>query len=361
MNYFDAHCHLQDSRYTRHQDEIFQVCQQHGVRRFAVCGTNEGDWPAVSSLSHDHPHSITPNFGLHPWFVGRQSDSWRQRLHSTLYKNAQAGLGECGLDKGSRYADMETQEAAFLAQLCLGKHLNRPISVHCVRAFGRLAEIVRQEAPFPAGLILHSWAGSADITAGLAKLGGIYFSISGHLTRIATSKASAMLAQVPLDRLLLETDCPDGLPQIGDGELADRIERAAGSQLQVMLLKKFGGSSTSQQEASQPEKAVHRESSAGRQHSTENTCDSTSVNGDKAEFFSLPLCWHCPLRLQSLGGQEVTVQSPGSLLNLPVNLRVIAGMVAVFREDLGQKAIKVVTTAAFENAERLFNANGDSE
>lgn len=66
-----------------------------------------------------------------------------------------------------------------------------------MRAFGRLVDLVRQEAPFPAGLILHSWAGSADVTASLAKLSGVYFSISGHLTRIAASKASAMLSKVP--------------------------------------------------------------------------------------------------------------------------------------------------------------------
>ena len=70
------------------------------------------------------------------------------------------------------------------------------MQVHCVRAFGRLADLLRQEAPFPAGLVLHSWVGSAEMTSALAALPGVHFSISGHLTRIKVDKAAAMLAEV---------------------------------------------------------------------------------------------------------------------------------------------------------------------
>lgn len=69
--------------------------------------------------------------------------------------------------------------------------------VHCVRAFGPLAAAVRGAAPFPAGLVLHSWAGSAEVTAQLARLPGVHFSVSGHATRLKPAKVAAMLAQVP--------------------------------------------------------------------------------------------------------------------------------------------------------------------
>ena len=82
-----------------------------------------------------------------------------------------------------------------------------------MRAFGPLAAAVRGAAPFPAGLVLHSWAGSAEVTAQLARLPGVHFSVSGQATRLTPTKAAAMLAQVPsyanccARRLLLSWRC----------------------------------------------------------------------------------------------------------------------------------------------------------
>lgn len=71
-----------------------------------------------------------------------------------------------------------------------------PFQVHCVRAFGKLLEIIRQEGPFPAGLILHSWGGPAEMVPPLAAIPGVYFSFSGHRTRKAPEKIKEMLQQV---------------------------------------------------------------------------------------------------------------------------------------------------------------------
>ncbi|KAL3138174.1 hypothetical protein ABBQ38_005399 [Trebouxia sp. C0009 RCD-2024] len=111
---------------------------------------------------------------------------------------------------------MDEQAQVFRAQLQLGQKLQRPISVHCVGAFGRLHEMLHQHAPFPAGLILHSWIGPAEMVDALAKLQGVYFSLSGHLTRMSKKKYEPMVKRVPLKRLLLETDAPDGKPRLGE-------------------------------------------------------------------------------------------------------------------------------------------------
>ena len=73
--------------------------------------------------------------------------------------------------------------------------LRSPSQVHCVRAFGALLAAVQGAAPFPAGLVLHSWGGSADVTHQLARLPGVHFSVSGHATRLKPDKAAAMLAE----------------------------------------------------------------------------------------------------------------------------------------------------------------------
>ena len=68
--------------------------------------------------------------------------------------------------------------------------------VHCVNAFGRLAEIVQREGPFPSGLILHSWGGNAELVKQLRRTEGVYFSISGHICSLAEKKIQHILQQV---------------------------------------------------------------------------------------------------------------------------------------------------------------------
>lgn len=73
------------------------------------------------------------------------------------------------------------------------------LQVHCVSAFGRLQEMLQQHAPFPKGLILHSWIGPAEMVDALAKLQGVYFSLSGHVTRMSKKKYEHMVKKVSQD------------------------------------------------------------------------------------------------------------------------------------------------------------------
>ena len=95
----------------------------------------------------------------------------------------------------------------------LGPLLNKPckpcsfhesvMQVHCVSAFGKLQDMVQQHGPFPQGLILHSWIGPAEMVDALAKIQGVYFSLSGHLTRMSKKKYEPMVKKAKLDFLLL--------------------------------------------------------------------------------------------------------------------------------------------------------------
>lgn len=69
--------------------------------------------------------------------------------------------------------------------------------MHCVLAYGQMLETVQQEGPFPEGLLLHSWAGSAEMTRSLCGQPGVFFSLSGHSLRLHPAKLQAMLLEVP--------------------------------------------------------------------------------------------------------------------------------------------------------------------
>ncbi|KAF4394211.1 hypothetical protein F8388_005845 [Cannabis sativa] len=213
MKVFDAHCHLQDPRILSKLPQLIAKAHEVGVDAFAVNGVSENDWPLVKQLSQSYP-SIIPSFGVHPWFVKERTPNWFDTLKQMFDSTPDAAVGEIGLDKGSKgkLIDFVDQVQVFEQQLQLAKDLNRPASVHCVRAFGDLLPIMQRMGPFPAGVILHSYLGSAEMVPEFAKLGA-YFSFSGFLMSLQEKKAKKMLKKVPYERILLETDAPDALPK----------------------------------------------------------------------------------------------------------------------------------------------------
>lgn len=214
LRLFDAHCHLQDPRIAAVAPALIRAAGASGVARFAVNGTSEKDWHLVKQMAEDHP-AVVPCFGLHPWCVPERSPDWMNLLRGFFAETPEAAVGEIGLDKGShgKTINFGEQVEVFQRQLELAKELARPVSVHCVRAFGDLLEVLKQTGPFPAGVLLHSYMGSAEMVSALANL-GCYFSLSGFLTGMKSTKAKHVLKSIPLDRILLETDAPDALPRL---------------------------------------------------------------------------------------------------------------------------------------------------
>ncbi|RDX73609.1 yabD, partial [Mucuna pruriens] len=231
MRLFDAHCHLQDPRILSKAPQIIKTAQDTGVVYFAVNGVCEQDWHSVKHLAETYP-CVIPCFGLHPWYVKDRSPNWFKTLKEYFDSTPSAAVGEIGVDKGSqgRKIDFSEQVEVLRQQLELAKELNKPASVHCVRAFSDLLELMKSMGPFPAGVILHSYLGSAEMVTEFSKLGG-YFSFSGFLMSLKENKAKKMLKMVPFDRILLETDAPDALPKsnidslhfIGDTSLAEEL------------------------------------------------------------------------------------------------------------------------------------------
>uniref|UniRef100_A0A453CKX9 TatD related DNase n=1 Tax=Aegilops tauschii subsp. strangulata TaxID=200361 RepID=A0A453CKX9_AEGTS len=199
------------------------------------------DWHLVKQMAQEHP-AIIPCFGLHPWWVPERSPDWMDSLRQFFSETPEAAVGETGLDKGShgKTIDFGEQVEVFERQLELAKELEKPVSVHCVRAFGDLLEILKRTGPFPAGVLLHSYLGSAEMVPGLANL-GCYFSLSGFLTGLKSTKAKKMLKAIPLDRILLETDAPDAVPRLDNVSLVTVPVDTSDADIEM-----FQGDSTSQ-------------------------------------------------------------------------------------------------------------------
>jgi TatD DNase family protein len=190
--------------------KVMQRARAAGVVAMAVKGCCEADWPKVIEVANRYPDAYLA-FGLHPWYIGGRSGQWFQTLEHLLTAYPQASVGEIGIDHAIDDRDDAEQEAVFLAQLEIARRLERPVSIHCRRAWGRLIELLDGFGELPRGMLIHCFGGSAEIATELVKRGG-YISFSGSITRPNAKKAGPAIRAVPAARILLETDAPDIMP-----------------------------------------------------------------------------------------------------------------------------------------------------
>lgn len=185
--------------------------RQDGITRCVVDGTSPDDWAEVSRLATEFQDLVIPSFGLHPWKTPWRDDSWKEELLRYLDMHSNACIGECGLDKWIRNPDLRAQEDSFIYQLNLATERNLPISIHILKAWGWLLEILKNH-PTPArGFLLHSFGGSKEVAHQLLDMGA-YFSFSGYFLIERKQNVRDTFSSLPLDKILLETDAPDMLP-----------------------------------------------------------------------------------------------------------------------------------------------------
>jgi len=217
MKLFDAHNHVQDDRLSPELENVMRRAREAGVAAMGVKGCCEADWLRVIRIM-DSYEGIYPSFGLHPWFIADRSGQWLQRLEELLIQYPRAGVGEIGIDHKVEHGNAEDQESVFLAQLELAKRLERPVSIHCRNAWGRLIELLDEFGELPRGMLIHCFGGSAEVAMELVRRGA-YISFSGSITRPNNRKAGPAIRAVPADRILIETDAPDILPFTAEGTL----------------------------------------------------------------------------------------------------------------------------------------------
>jgi len=225
--YCDAHNHLQDERFGGRQEELLADCLERGVSRWVVNGTRETDWPGVAQLADRHP-GIVPSFGYHPWYLAERTPEWQQVLIRALDQTPRAAMGEIGLDRwvlersttvcrrnppataSNEPATLEQQAEAFAWQWRLAAERNLPVSVHCLKAWGQLLEMLQTGPRLKRGFLLHSFGGPSEMIEPFVRLGA-YFGFPGYFLQDRKAGQREAFRKVPTDRLLVETDAPDQL------------------------------------------------------------------------------------------------------------------------------------------------------
>ncbi|THB72957.1 MAG: TatD family deoxyribonuclease [Desulfobulbaceae bacterium] len=217
--FIDAHLHLQDSRYGDQVDLVIDKARKSGVCSMFCNASKEKDWPIILDLSAQYPW-IIPFLGIHPWYAQTTTKDWETRLYDSLSLcEYGAGIGETGLDK-ARPQEFEQQIALLEVHLDIALDLGLPVSLHCVRCWGKLIEILERRAALyklPT-VMIHSFNGSLESMKRLTRL-GCYISFSSWIADPEHIKLRETFLETPLELVLLETDAPDQInPALADQE-----------------------------------------------------------------------------------------------------------------------------------------------
>jgi TatD DNase family protein len=201
----DAHCHLQDGHLRADIPQVIARARAAGVRRLVCNSDHEGDWDLILRLAETYPEVI-PSLGVHPWFVAQCSTGWLARLEA-LVAAYPVAVGEIGLDRQVEKRNDGLQEEVFLAQMELAARYDRPVSIHCRKAFGRLVELMASLSQRPRRMMLHAYCGSHEMVPVFEKL-GLYLSVAGSVTWPKNRKTRTAAQRISKERLLVETDSP---------------------------------------------------------------------------------------------------------------------------------------------------------
>ena len=207
MKLIDTHCHLDFPELSADIDAVLERAHKAGVAKFVVPGVSADNWDAVLNLCSEHA-GLYPALGLHPCFLTGEHTADIALLAATLKDNDQlVAVGEIGLDLFIPNANLQQQLAVLTPQLTLAKEHQKPVLLHVRKAHDLLLKQLRQLKLERAGLV-HAFSGSEQQAREYLKL-GFKLGIGGSVTYERATKLRRLVAELPLESFVLETDSPD--------------------------------------------------------------------------------------------------------------------------------------------------------
>jgi TatD DNase family protein len=210
----DAHCHLDFEVFDNDRTEVLQRAKDNNISDIIIPGTEKIFWDRVRSLCETNPQ-LHACYGLHPYWLNRQNKQDIQELGKYIEINRPVAIGECGLDFRPQQTDKKTQLYFFEAQLDIAENNQLPVVIHSVKATETVIQTIKKFKSLTG--MIHSYSGSSEQAKQLIAL-NFLISVSGSITYDKTRKIKAVVKEIPLTSLLLETDAPDQPDQKNAGK-----------------------------------------------------------------------------------------------------------------------------------------------
>ncbi|GAB4332837.1 MAG: hypothetical protein Kow0089_01020 [Desulfobulbaceae bacterium] len=219
----DTHCHLDMDAYAGDLDGVVAEASSHGVRRIITVGIDEKSSSRAVSLARRF-REVWATVGIHPHNSGELDETSLAVLKELALDptGKVVGYGEIGLDYAKKYAPPDLQRDCFSRQLSLAGELGLPVIIHDRDAHADTLAILREHAPFTTGGVMHCFSGDPGLAWQVIEL-GLHISIPGIVTFRNSATLQEVAREIPLDRMLLETDGPFLSPEPKRG----RVNRPA--------------------------------------------------------------------------------------------------------------------------------------
>lgn len=215
MHLIDTHTHLDFPDFDMDRSALLDSCRAQGVTKLVVLGVHQANWQRVWDLALAED-GVYAAFGLHPAYLHEHQPAHVDQLRDWLTRYAGhpklCAVGEFGLDYFLEHLDREQQQRLFEAQLKLAIECELPALLHVRRAHAATISTLKRFRP-PRGGIIHAFAGSAEEAREYLKL-GFKLGLGGAPTWPQALRLRKVVAQLPLEAIVLETDSPDMAPSM---------------------------------------------------------------------------------------------------------------------------------------------------
>lgn len=203
----DSHAHLDDEKYNEDREAVLENARAAGIGIIINPAADEASSYRAVEMSEKYP-MVYATVGIHP----HDAKSYDENKHDQLLrewskKDKVVAIGEIGLDYHYDFSPREVQQSVFIKQLVIAKEVALPIVIHNRESMEDMHRILKEYFAPEYGGVMHSFSGSVEMAKIFLDM-GFYLSISGPLTFKNARKIPEVVAMMPMDRLLIETDSP---------------------------------------------------------------------------------------------------------------------------------------------------------
>lgn len=208
---FDSHCHVDEEKFDTDREDVLMRMAEAGVTRYAVIGSDMATSRHAADFAAAHPQCYAA-VGIHPHEAKGFVLEDLQTLKKWTQEEKVVAIGEIGLDYYYDLSPREVQLDVCRQQMELAWELSLPVAYHVRDAHQDMLDLMKQHRTHLTGGIIHCFSGSWEIAKEYLKL-GYYISFAGPVTFKKAPKLQEAAVNVPLDRLLIETDSPYLAPE----------------------------------------------------------------------------------------------------------------------------------------------------
>ena len=211
-NLIDTHAHLDSGQFEQDREEVIARALGQGISHILTVGCDIQSSRASLEIARAHPN-IYAAVGIHPHDAAQATDAGIETLRQLLHEGEKVvAVGEIGLDYYRDRSPREAQREAFRRQIRLAREEGLPLIVHDREAHVEVLEILKEEKAAEVGGVLHCFSGDTAMARACLDM-GFYLSFPGTITYPRNEAARDVVRNVPVDRMLVETDCPYLAPQ----------------------------------------------------------------------------------------------------------------------------------------------------